>query len=129
MQRLYTMISSHTSFKIARANIKTSLDEAREYPPRLVSNDSREKLKWEYTFLLTRIHHMKNDPDTHELSQQITVIHTLRSLATQNSEDQLIHLSYLLEIHLILQHNLPIPLQPLFTALTSLPNPLHIHLK
>jgi|SRR5579862_639029 len=71
-----------------------------------VTDNSRERLIWEYSFLLTRLNHSIPNPDTHETTQHLNTIYHLRSLATQNTDFELVELSCLLEIHYALVHNL-----------------------
>jgi hypothetical protein len=90
------------------------------------ANSSREVLLWQYSFLLLRLQHTLPNPDTHETTQYSNTIHNLRTLSQQNSDHELLELSYLLEIHHALQHNLSnVNIEQLLTLAkeTSLQNP------
>jgi Cohesin loading factor len=63
-------------------------------------------LIWQYSFLLIRLQHIVPNPDTHEITQYTNTVHNLRSLSQQNSDHELLELSYLLEIRHALQFNL-----------------------
>jgi hypothetical protein len=70
------------------------------------ANSSREILIWQYSFLLLRLQHTLPNPDTHEITQYTNTIHNLRTLSQRNSDNELLELSYLLEVRHALQHNL-----------------------
>lgn len=61
---------------------------------------------WQYSFLLLRLQQTPLFSDTHEITQYTNAIHHLRTLSQQNSDHELIELSYLLEIRHVLQYKL-----------------------
>ena len=111
MQQLQATILSKTSLKASRSHLKTCLDEASEYPTPLISatliDNSREMLIWQYSFVLARLQHLLPQPDVHELTQHANTIQHLRSLAQRNSDNEIVELSYLLEISHSLKYNIP----------------------
>lgn len=74
------------------------------YLPEILTDNSRETLIWQYSFLLIRLQQFLPNPDTHEITQYTMAIHHLRTLSQQNSDYELLELSYLLEIRHALQH-------------------------
>lgn len=62
---------------------------------------------WQYAFLFARLQYSPPNPERHEIAHQSNTIQSIRTLALQNNDYELVELSYLLEISHAFQFNIP----------------------
>jgi hypothetical protein len=121
MLQLQALVLAKTSLKASRAHLKICLDEVREYAKiSIVTENRREILIWEYSFLLTQLRNVHPDPDNHEITQHINTMRELRRLAYRHTDFELVEYTCLLEAHYVQQNNLDLDIEPLLTEAVEL---------